>query len=452
MSLSAYRDALGFIYGLSNLEAAGSRAAEHFDLSRMERLLTELGSPETQFKSVHVAGTKGKGSVCAMLESILRSAGHRTGLYISPHLHTFRERIRVAGEYISEDEFGSWVDRIKPLVAAIPGTSTFEAATAIGLAHFARQDVDIAVLEVGLGGRLDATNVVTPLVSVITSISRDHTDVLGDTLAKIAYEKAGIIKPGISVVSAPQPAEALQVIQAMSTEREAPLTLVGRDWCWQSIRADLDGQTFSLLRNGSPVAAYSSLSIPLLGDHQLINATTAVAAGAVLRDSGVGISEDAVRDGLKQVHWPARLEILGRQPLVIIDGAHNDESCRRLAQAIRDHFDYNRVVAIFGTSADKDNAAMLEALRGLEPSTVIISRADHPRATVPAVLRSIAQSFGLHCLIIPSTTDALDRALSLAAKDDLICACGSLFVAAEIREAWMVRAGLPLPLKDPVDM
>jgi len=450
--MSSYREALEFIYSLSNFEASRSRAAEHFNLARIAGMLEVMGNPETRYKIVHVAGTKGKGSVCAMLESILRASGHRTGLYISPHLHTFRERIRVTGNDIEKDEFASWIDGIRPLIEATPGVSTFEVATAIAFAHFAQQGVEIAVLEVGLGGRLDATNVVRPLVSVITSISHDHMAILGDTLAKIAYEKAGIIKNGTPVVSAPQHPEALSVIQSVCAKRDAPLILVDQDWTCEPIHSDLNGQSFSLSYERIPGVAYPCLSMPLLGDHQLINATTAVATVRVLQESGVTVPESAVQVGLEEVHWPARLEILNRQPLLVVDGAHNDESCQRLADALQHHFDYRQLILIFGASAGKDHAAMLKVLRSLDPAAVIIAKADHPRATDPAILRSFAESLGILCHIVPPTAAALQEALTVATEDDLICACGSLFIAAEIREAWMSHSGLPLPPRDPFGM
>jgi len=450
--MSSYREALEFIYSLSNFEASRSRAAEHFNLARIAGMLAEMGNPETRYKIVHMAGTKGKGSVCAMLESILRASGYRTGLYISPHLHTFRERIRVAGEYIEEDEFASWIDRMRPLIEATPGVSTFEVATAIAFAHFAEQGVETAVLEVGLGGRLDATNVVHPLASVITSISHDHMAILGDTLAKIAYEKAGIIKEGIPVVSAPQHPEALSVIQSVCAERDAPLTLVGQDWVWESIHFDLDGQSFSLSYERTPGVAYPCLSIPLLGDHQLINATTAVATARVLQESEVIVPESAVQAGLEGVHWPARLEILNRHPFLVVDGAHNDESCRLLAEALVHHFDYRRLILIFGALSGHDYTGMLDALRASDPTLVVTTRADHPRAADPAILSSSAESLGMTSRAIPTMAEALQQALLVAANDDLICACGSLSIAAGIREAWLSHAGLPLPPKDPLGM
>lgn len=450
--MSSYREALEYIYSLSNFEASRSRAAEHFNLARIAGMLEEMGNPETRYKIVHVAGTKGKGSVCAMLESILRAAGHRTGLYISPHLHTFRERIRVAGEYMGEDEFASWIDHMRPLIEATPGVSTFEVATAIAFAHFALQGVEIAVLEVGLGGRLDATNVVRPLVSVITSISHDHMAVLGDTLEKIAYEKAGIIKNDIPVVSAPQHAEVLQVIQSVCTERNAPLTLVSQDWTYEPIHSDLNGQSYSLSYERMPGVAYPYLSMPLLGDHQLINATTAVATVRVLQESGVTIPEETIREGLQGVHWPGRLEVLNRRPLMVADGAHNDESCRLLAEALMRHFDYRRLILIFGALSGHDHTSMLDALRASDPTLVVTTQADHPRAANPAILSSSAESLGMPSRAVPTMSEALQQALSVATNDDLICACGSLSIAAGIREAWMSHAGLPLPPKDPLGM
>jgi len=334
MSLNTdYRDALACIYGFTDYEKRGFAvyAPQFYNLERMRRLLALLGDPQRTFRAVHIAGTKGKGSTAAMIESILRAAGYRSGLYTSPHLHTFRERIQVKGSLIPEADVVRLVAQIKPLVNQVADITTFEIITGLAFAWFAEQGVEWAVLEVGLGGRLDATNVVTPVVAVITSISYDHTAILGDTLTQIATEKAGIIKSDVPVVSAPQTGEALAVIKSTCRRRDAPLTLVGCDWTWQAGPADLDGQMFTI-RHGQD--SLEGLWLPLLGAHQQVNATTSVAALSVLREAGAIVPQEAIRQGLRAVYWPGRLEILGRAPLVVADSAHNGDSANKLQTSL----------------------------------------------------------------------------------------------------------------------
>ncbi len=411
----------------------------------MERLLALLGDPHRCFRSVHIAGTKGKGSTAAMLESVLRAAGFRTGLYTSPHLHTFRERIRCGDRMISRRTVAALTGRLRPAVAQVPGLTTFEIITGLAFAHFAAMGVEMAVVEVGMGGRLDATNVVHPLVTIITSISYDHTYVLGDTLAAIAGEKAGIVKRGVPVVSAPQPPEALAVVEAVCREKRAPLTLVGRDWTWQPGAADLDGQSFSVQpAEGEPI---NPLWIPLLGEHQLLNATVALAATAQLRRAGLDIPPAAVRGGLRRVHWPGRMEVLGRAPLVIADGAHNAEAARRLAEAIERHLPHRDVILLFGASADKDVAGMWRELLPLA-AHVIVVRAAHSRAADAHDLARQVVAQGRQPIIAGSVAQGLDRALGLAGADDVVLATGSLFVAAEARAAWAATNGQSVPEGD----
>ena len=242
--MRTYHEALTYLEQHANYELNRSAqyAPETFNLTRIGQLLGRLGNPHHAFKIAHVAGTKGKGSTCRMIESVLSAAGYRTGLYTSPHLHTFRERIQVRRMLIERDGVAALVDELEPHIVAVPGLTYFEIVTAMGLLYFARQQVEVAVVEVGLGGRLDATNIVTPQVSVITSLSYDHTAWLGNTLAQIAFEKAGIIKPGVPAVSAPQPPEALDVIERACVERKSPLVLVGRDWLYAPGRIETDGQ------------------------------------------------------------------------------------------------------------------------------------------------------------------------------------------------------------------
>ncbi|HIC93960.1 MAG TPA: bifunctional folylpolyglutamate synthase/dihydrofolate synthase [Anaerolineae bacterium] len=450
-----YEEALDYIYSFTDYEKGTSYryAPEFFDLARMERLLALLDNPHRRFPSVHIAGTKGKGSTAAMTASVLQAAGYRTGLYTSPHLHTFRERIRVDGQLIERAEVLALAKRLRPLVEGIEGITTFEIMTAMAFLHFVERRVDFAVLEVGLGGRLDATNVVTPLVSVITSLSYDHTHVLGHTLAQIAREKAGIIKRGVPVVSAPQAPEAMAVIEQVCRERGAELLVVGRDWTWEAGETNLEGQWFKVasgkwqmanLRSQNPSRSFW---IPLLGRHQLINATVVVAAVEVLRQRGVRISEDGLREGLRRVRWPGRLEVLGRRPFLVVDCAHNADSAQKLAAALRELFAYRDLILIFGASADKDIRGMMRALLPLARE-VILTRAHHPRAADPGALWEEARSLGWEAAIGGDVADALSQALELADEDDLVCVTGSTFVVAEAREAWAELTGGAMPERD----
>ena len=420
-----------------------------YRLSRMEELLAQFGNPQRAYVSVHVAGTKGKGSVTAMIEAILRAAGYRTGMYTSPHLHTFRERIQADGQLISEEELARLVERMAPVLDARPEVTVFEVITALAMCYYAERGVQVGVFEVGLGGRLDATNVLLPLVSVITSISLDHVKVLGDTLEAIAREKAGIIKPGVPVVTAPQRSEALAVVRRTAAERGAPLVEVGRDWRWRARGADAGGQRLDVFRPGSGGAPeYPDLHLPLLGMHQLENACAAVAAVAVLQERGMAVPEDAVRRGLEQVQWPGRLEVLGRRPWVVVDGAHNVYSLERLLSAIGALLEYRRLILVVGIGVTHSPRDLLAALLPAA-ATVFVTRSRHVRATLPEELAALAQELGREAVVTHSAAEALSAALGAAAADDLVLTTGSLFVVAEAREAWARLQGLPLPPSDP---
>jgi dihydrofolate synthase/folylpolyglutamate synthase len=447
MQRITYREALAYIYSFTDYEQRGfaAYAPEFYDLDRVRRLLALLGDPQRSFQAVHVAGTKGKGSTAAMIESILRATGVRTGLYTSPHLHTFRERIQAGGEMISESDLVRLVEETRHLVAQVPSVTTFEVMTSLALAWYAEQDVAWVVLEVGLGGRLDATNVVTPAVAVITSISYDHMAVLGDTLAQIAAEKAGIVKTGVPVVSAPQTGEALAVIEATCRQRSAPLTLVGRDWTWEAGQSDLDSQTFGI--QGSE-ERFEALEIPLLGEHQLVNATTAVATVSLLQTSGLSVSQEAIRAGLERLYWPGRLEILGQAPLVVADSAHNGDSAQKLVAALKANLAFRHLILILGASPDHATPELMKAL--LTPAhRSIVTQSRHPRAAEPTRLQALAEALGFHVEVAATVPEALDMAMSSADSEDLICCTGSVFVAAEARAAWFSRLSMPVPPSDP---
>ncbi len=443
-----YRDALAYIYSFTDYEKRGFAiyAPEFYNLERVHRLLALLGNPQHRFQAVHIAGTKGKGSTAAMIESVLRSAGHVTGLYTSPHLHTFRERIQVNGHLIHEDDVVRVVQETKAAVEQVPNVTTFEVMTALALAWFADQGVEWAVLEVGLGGRLDATNAVTPDISVITPVSLDHTAILGDTLAEIAVEKAGIIKAGVPVVSAPQTKEALTVIESTCHRLGAQLVLVGRDWTWKVHTADLDGQKLSVHREqNGPI----ELWLPLLGQHQALNAATAVAAVDLLSRTGAMIPDIAIREGMRAVHWPGRFEVLSRMPLLVVDSAHNGDSAEKLMIALEEYCTHKRLLMIVGASEDHVTPEVLRALVAKAP-LAIATQSRHPRAASPQWLQARAAELGLRMEVSESVSQALEWALGDANPEDLVCCTGSLFVAAEVREAWFERQGLPLPPVDPM--
>lgn len=445
-----YSQAIEYLHSLIDYEKRRIErySPETLDLSRVEQLLDMLGNPHRAYPSVHIAGTKGKGSTSAMIESVLRAAGYRTGLYTSPHLHTFRERIRVGADLISCEDVVSLTEEFRPLIAIVPGVTTFEAITAMAFAYFARQKIDFLVAEVGLGGRLDATNVLLPEVAVITSLSLDHTHLLGDTLSQIAAEKAGIIKDGIPVVTAPQKPEALQVIEETARLRQAPLVEVGRDWVWEPGPFDWNGQSFTAQRvgNGRDNLA-DKYWIPLLGRHQLENATTALAALQVLLERGFRVTPAAVREGLERVQWPGRLEILSTDPLVVVDCAHNPYSTEVLRETLREWFPGRRWVLIFGASADKDIPGMLRALLPIT-ARLIVTRSDHPRSATPVELADMAASVGRGAEIAVNIRRAFQRTLTMWKPDTGVLVTGSIFLVAEAREFWAEHNSQPVPEND----
>ena len=429
-----YRQAEDYILSFTDYEKIPGIAytAANYDLRRMEKLLQPLGNPHLGTKTVHIAGTKGKGSIAAMVSQVLITAGHKTGLFTSPHLHTLRERIRVNGTMISEADFAAVVTRLKPIIekinreAAYGELTTFEILTAVVFTYFRNSQVDFQVLEVGLGGRLDATNIASADVCVISSISLDHTDILGDTVAKIAAEKAGIIKPGCIVISSPQAKEAAEVIEQACKRQGARLIEVGKAVTWQKTGGDLRHQTLKVKGNTGDY----DLSIPLIGDHQLENAAAALAAVETLVGLGVRVSAQDITRGFSQVSWPGRLEILNRQPMLVVDGAHNAYSMKKLAESLQKYFQYSRCTVIFGTSCDKDIPGMARELKALADE-IIVTRSSHPRAASAAILAEEFSKLGIQVKISEGLPAALSQAMAAAKKTDLVLVTGSLFVVAE---------------------
>jgi dihydrofolate synthase/folylpolyglutamate synthase len=430
-----YDDAIEYILRFADYERM-SRSALVWDIRRMEYFLKELGNPQLAAKSIQVAGTKGKGSTAAMITNVLTKAGYSTGFFTSPHIYSFTERIQVDGHPIAEEEFAALTEKIKPVVEAVNKNgkygelTTFEILTAMCFTCFKERELGFQVLETGMGGRLDATNLVNAEVCVITSISLDHMDVLGDNIAQIAAEKAGIIKPGNVVVCAPQPPDALSIIENVCREKQAKLIITGKEVTWQRKDFNDSAQSFKLKARLNEY----DLSIPLIGEHQLENAGTAVAALEVLVEQGVNIQPGSIAAGLAEVHWPGRLQILQRQPLLVVDSAHNADSARRLIQALQQYFNFNRLILIIGLSWDKDIQGTIRELASVPVST-IVTKSRHPRAVEASRLISEFAKWDVTSQSTEDVASALKLALNIAEPGDLICATGSLFIVAEVMES-----------------
>ena len=450
---SHYQLTLDYLYSFVDysLTRSTSYSPEQFDLGRMQAFIDYLGRPDQSYPTIHIAGTKGKGSVAAMCASALEAAGYRVGLYTSPHLDDYCERIQVDGTAIPHGELAALVDELRPHLDEVRHLTTFEITTGLAFVYFARQGVTAAVVEVGLGGRLDATNVILPRVSVITSLSYDHMHFLGDTLTQIAGEKAGIIKPGIPVVLSPQKEEARLAVERVAAERGSPLTQVGVDYLFAPLEHTLEGQDLVVWHNSEQkrIDSYlesglgsipdeQRLTIPLLGHHQVENAATAYASLKVAGEQGLPTSDAAIRAGFAETHWPARFEILSSEPLLVVDSAHNRDSALKLRQALDDYFPGRGVTLVFGASEDKDIEGMFNELM---PSVqkVIATKSIHPRAMQPEVLEALAHRFGKSAHIASSIEEAMELAFRLTEPGEIILASGSIFIAAGARQYWYNR-------------
>jgi len=432
----AYNDALAFIDGLLSRDRARVSTAETIKLRRVEALVNRLGDPHRQMPAVLIAGTKGKGSTAIMLASIMQSAGLRVGLYTKPHLVDYRERFRVNGTLIDETTLTDLVNRIRPHVEEMTlqadGPPTyFEASVALAFLYFVQTNVDLAVIEVGLGGRLDPTNVAERVLSVLTPVSYDHMDVLGTTLDAIAREKAGIVRPGGAVASAPQQPEALAAIIDVCTRLRANLWLVDEIMSWRPLKTSLHDQSFELR---GPWRDYGSLSLPLVGTHQISNAATAVAAAEILGEQGFPLSPKAITKGLASVQWPARVEVLQERPFVVADVAHNPASIGALRETLEQLFPGRRIILVFGMVATHDHRASTSLLAPLA-ETVIATTPRHIKPLPGRILAEEAARYVKHVEVIDDRLAALHRAFELAGPDDVIVLTGSFFLVGDLREA-----------------
>lgn len=442
-TLSTYEQALEFLYNRINYERVQSSAysAGDFKLNRMRGLLESLGNPQDRIPAVHIAGTKGKGSTAVMIASILQAAGYRVGLFTSPHISKFEERMTVNGIQPSEAEIVALVNGLLEPVGQLDqelggmSPTYFEITTAMAWQFFAQQQADIVVLEVGLGGRLDATNVCKPEVCVITSISRDHTHLLGSEVHQIAREKAGIIKTDVPVVSGVVNFPAQEVIAEVCQQRGARLTQLDRDFHYQHSRTP-DAQAIGgRITVQTAQQKFENLPLPLIGEHQAHNAALAVMAVAELTQRDWKIETSAIHLGLEQVQWPARIEVVSQDPLVIVDAAHNWASIAALIQTLDEHFAGKSRIAIFAATRDKDVQGMLRQLLPRFETIILTSSQSNPRSVPVEQLFAMTRTLSdRHVHLARDPRTAWDMARQLSGPNDLICITGSFFIAAEVRE------------------
>jgi dihydrofolate synthase/folylpolyglutamate synthase len=429
MGQDAYQKSLDYLYGLEKFGMI-------FGLTQVERILSATGNPHKEIQAIHIGGTNGKGSTAAMMSSILQKEGYRVGLYTSPHLVRFTERIKVNGKEIEEEEVTALTEWMRKEIetAGIAAPFTFfDFTTAMALHYFKQKLVDLAVLEVGLGGRLDSTNVVDPLLSVITNVEKDHEEHLGRTILKIAREKAGIIKKGRPLITAVTQPHVLRLFSKVCQENGTPFFRVGKE--------------FRYTRGGDGDFNYEGLNrklwsvhLNLKGFHQVINAATAFGAMEVLEDLGYRVSTDAMIDGVKEVEWPGRLEMVSSSPGVILDGAHNPAGALVLKESLEKEFQFQHLILLIGIMRDKDIRSMLHFLGPLADH-IILTRPHTDRATPPLLLKKMLGRSGKKAEIVEDLNDAIERGLSLVEKEDLLCITGSLYTVGEARAYFRPKRG-----------
>ncbi len=445
--ITTYEQAIEYLYGRINYERVqtGTYTTSDFKLGRVRQLLARLGNPQESIPAVHIAGTKGKGTTAAMTARILEAAGYRAGLFTSPHISTFEERIQVNGQMPGRDDLVRLVQQAAAAADAMdqePGhmaPTFFELTMALGWLWFQAQAVDVAVLEVGLGGRLDATNVCRPAVCAITSISRDHTGLLGSTLFQIAAEKAGIIKPGVPVITGVEEPTARQVVAEVCRQQSAPVYSLDREIRISSATPLEHAQ--KTLTVETPFHAYERLPVPLAGRHQVRNAALAVGLADSLRRQGWRIDEEAVRRGLAATRWPLRIEVVHSEPTAVLDVAHNWASVTALAETLNCDFSADRRILIFAASRDKDVSGMLRQLLPQFDSVILTQFLGNPRAVPAEKLEPLVHALtGRFAHVASTPAQAWHLARRIAGPQDLICGAGSFFIAAELREVILSRS------------
>ena len=445
-------EALDLIYSFVDYSMTHAKDVSNdvFTLESIRSLTKKLGDPQNSYPVIHIAGTKGKGSVCAMLASALKNAGYKTGLYTSPHLIRFNERIMVDGMMISDEEIVDLTNRIVSKIGPEDHISTFEFTTAMAFEFFKEKHVDFAVIETGLGGRLDATNIVDPVLTVITSISMDHVNFLGDTIEKIAAEKAGIIKPNVPVICGQQShPEAVDVIRKTAAKKNSPWVSVSERYHFLN-RRNCDGPDSMLIwrvEEQKLMEKYSrsdmqstwepaTIQLPLMGIHQMENAAAVYAALNKLKAGFPGLNMEKAYAGMGKAFWPCRFEVLNKSKILVVDGAHNEDSIQKLTLVLERYYGTKKIICIFGASEDK---ALQTMIRELAPhvSQFIMTRSTHPRAAAPEYLSKIASSFGRENIIADTLEEAYMFYENDHNEDTCYIATGSLFVAAGIREIHM---------------
>ena len=415
-------ETLAYLYGLE-------RFGMVFGLENISRLLQALGDPHRTLQVIHVGGTNGKGSVSAMMASILQEGGYRVGLYTSPHLVSFTERIQINGTEVVWDEVIRLTDHLRNKVEEkdIPKQFTFfDFTTALALYYFSHQEVDLTILEVGLGGRLDSTNVVHPLITIITNVAKDHFQILGERIEDIAQEKAGIVKHGVPLISGVTQPVVIQIMEKACKEKEAPMHLAGRDFQGEAIapkKLDFRGSKWKL----------PDISVGLAGSFQIENATVALGALEALEERGYRVREESIYQGLATIQWPGRLELVQESPLILLDGAHNPAAARSLKEAVQEEFDYHHLYMVMGIMQDKEVSAIVAELVPL--ADVLIATSPHnPRAMSAQRLAQSAQDYCAEVKVIEDVGEGMEYAQEMAHKNDLILVAGSLFTVGEARD------------------
>jgi len=432
-----YQRSLDFIYSFIDLSITRNLrySPEKFNLSRMDKLMALLGDPQLDYDVIHVAGTKGKGSICAMVTSIMKEAGYKVGFYSSPHMIDFRERIKINNNDIPKEKLIYYVTKLRPVINSVEKISTFEIITAIAFKYFADQQVDIALIEVGMGGRLDATNVVKPIVSVISPVSHDHMKILGNTISKIAEEKAGIIKDSVPVILSPQKRSAKEVIARIANDKGSLLIDTSEKYDFKQIEYSLLKQSFTINEITSNLQGpiRPIYEIPLLGDHQIHNAITSYACIVQLRKFGYEVSDNALAKGFSKVEWPGRFEVICQKPLVIVDGAHNKDSFRKLRNTIKKYLGKRKITLIFGASEDKEVRSMIQIIRPYI-TQFIFTKSEHPRALGISELENLAVNLDLKNYSTRKIDTIIPLILRKSTQDQVFIASGSIFVAGAIKQ------------------